>query len=431
VTTRKHFKQLVRDRMARTGERYTVARAHVAAKAAAPPAGEEWALRGGVHEDTAALANVLANAGIVAPHTGAELSEAMILGLGGGLGAGYILWEFTDHASRSRILVLGFRRRWQYPARWAAETAERLGLHADLHETGGVGAAAKRLDAALDRGLPAILWADPYRLGHRHLPAWLDGHGGGPVVAYGRDARGVLVDDRSSGRLTIPAERLAEARNRVVSYKNRLIEIDPALVEIDADRLRDGIREALALQVEHLSERSDSFSLPAWGKWARLLGPGRNKKAWPTVFADGEGLGSALASIHAEAGNRGHLRDLYAAFLREAAPLVDLPLGDAADRWDAACLLWDGLVETAMTCHPDLEELRRLMDATGVAVARGDAAAEEAADLAARRWELQGRLDASLPADPAELFPRLQEGLTAIHGAEVKALDALRSAVED
>jgi hypothetical protein len=312
MTTRKHFKQLVRERMRRTGERYTVARAHVAGEATP----SEWDFRGGVHADTAAFANVLANTGVTAPHTGAELTESMVLGLGGGLGAGYILWEFGEH--RSRILVLGFRRRWQYPARWAAETAERIGLHAEIHETGGTTAAAKRLDAALDRGLPAILWVDASRLGHQHLPAWLDGHGSGPVVAYGRGREGgVLIDDRSSGRLTVPADRLAEARARVGSYKNRLIEIDPELVEIDADRLRSGIREALAIQVAHLSERSDSFSLPAWAKWARLLGPGRNKKAWPNVFADGRGLGSALASIHANAGNRDHLRDLYAGFLRD------------------------------------------------------------------------------------------------------------------
>ena len=214
MTTRKRFKRLVRDRMARTGERYTVARAHVADTTAAPPDGGEWALRGGVNPDTAAFANVLANLGIVAPHTGAPLSEAMVLGLGGGLGAGYILWEFAEHPSRSRHLVLGFQRLWQYPARWAAETATRLGLHADVHETGGAGAAAKRLDAALHRGLPAVQWVDPYRLGHRHLPAHLDGYAGGPVVAYGRASDGrALIDDRSSGRLTVtaatPARRVA------------------------------------------------------------------------------------------------------------------------------------------------------------------------------------------------------------------------------
>ena len=63
----------------------------------------------------------------------------------------------------------------------------------------------------------------------------MDGNGGGPVVAYGRDGDRVLIDDRSvRAAARSPAERLADARARVGSYKHRLIEIDPALVEIDA-----------------------------------------------------------------------------------------------------------------------------------------------------------------------------------------------------
>jgi hypothetical protein len=390
----------------------------------------DWELRGGVHADTAAFANVLANAGIVAPHTGEPLTEAMVLGLGGGLGAGYILWEFAEH--RGRILVLGFRRQWQYPARWAAETAERLGLHADLHETGGAVTARRRLDAALDRGRPAIVWIDPYRLGHRRRPAWLDGHGGGPVVVYGRAGDGALVDDRSIGRLTVPADRLADARARVGSYKHRLIEIDPALVEIDADRLRAGAREALALQVEHLSARSDSFSLPAWAKWARLMTDTRNRKAWPNVFADGRGLASAMASIQADAGDGGHLRWLYGTFLREAADLLgDSRLEDAAGAWDAAAVAWEELIGVAFGADPELERLRGLMIAVAAAVARGDAAAVEAARLAGERWALQERLDADFPADPGALFGRLHDAVAAIHAAETAALAALASAVED
>ena len=165
MTARKHLKQLVRDRMRKTGERYTVARRHVV------DADTSWELRGGVHGDTAAFANVLANLGVVAPHTGEPLTEAMVLGVGGGLGAGYILWEFDSHPFRSRVLTLGFRRQWQYPDRWARETAERLGLHAELHETGGAKAAAAALDAQLDQGLPAIAWIDPYTLGHRGSPS--------------------------------------------------------------------------------------------------------------------------------------------------------------------------------------------------------------------------------------------------------------------
>ncbi|MEZ5090042.1 MAG: hypothetical protein R2719_10165 [Micropruina sp.] len=67
--------------MRKTGERYTVARRHIV------DADTSWELRGGVG-DTAVLANVLANLGVVAPHTGEPLTEAVVLGVGGGLGAG-------------------------------------------------------------------------------------------------------------------------------------------------------------------------------------------------------------------------------------------------------------------------------------------------------------------------------------------------------
>ena len=289
MTARKHFKQLVRERMRKTGERYTVARRHVEGADDAA-----WELRGGVHGDTAAFANVLANLGVLAD--GEPLSEAMILGVGGGLGAGYILWEFEAHDAR--VLTLGFRRQWQYPARWAAETAERLGLHAEVHETGGAKAAAAALDAQLDRGLPAIVWIDTERLGHRGEPPWRSGHGGPPLVVYARSGDEYAFDDRSSVRETVPAARLAAARARVVSYKHRLIAIDPERIDLDADRLRAAVADGLRLQVEHLSAASDSFSLPAWRKWARMITDTRNAKGWPRVFADGHGIASACASIY-------------------------------------------------------------------------------------------------------------------------------------
>ena len=133
MTAHKHLKERIRARMARTGESYTTARRHVLN--ALPPA--EYRLTGGVHPDTHAIAGVLANRGLVDPHTGRPLSEAMVLGVGGGLGAGYILWEFKAHDLRS--LVLGFRNSWQYPDRWAKKTCQRLGVPAAVHEC-GVGA---------------------------------------------------------------------------------------------------------------------------------------------------------------------------------------------------------------------------------------------------------------------------------------------------
>src|SRR3990172_5677944 len=108
MTTDKAFKRVVRARMAKTGERYAAARRTLVEGAtdghhaeptadAATPSG--YRMRGGLHPETATLANVLANQGVVSGVTGEPLTEAAILGIGGGLGAGYILWEFKRHGA--------------------------------------------------------------------------------------------------------------------------------------------------------------------------------------------------------------------------------------------------------------------------------------------------------------------------------------------
>ncbi len=58
---------------------------------------------GGQHPHTAALKNILAYYGVKAPHTGEPFTEAMLLGIGG-LGAGYILWEFGEPAIKAMKL---------------------------------------------------------------------------------------------------------------------------------------------------------------------------------------------------------------------------------------------------------------------------------------------------------------------------------------
>ena len=400
MTTRKHLKSLVRERMRKTGEPYTVARRHIAGQSA--DADTTWSLRSGVHGDTAALTNVLANLGVVAPHTGEPLTEAMVLGVGGGLGAGYILWQFDSHPFRTRVLTLGFRRLWQYPDRWASQTAERLGLHAELHETGSARAAAAALDSQLERGLPAIVWIDTYTLGHRGEPQWRDGYGGPPLIVYERVGDSYAIDDLSTTRVLVPAERLAAARARVGSYKHRLITIDPERIDLD---LRPAVEEGLRLQVEHLSERSDSFSLPAWRKWARMTTDVRNKKGWPTVFADGLGTGSLRASIYTEAAHGAHLRGLYADFLDEAAGLLARDsLTEAAAAWRQAAGCWDQIVDAALAPGDELRE----------AIDREDPA----------RWELQLERDET----PGKV-PEVGELVAAMYRVETHALELLSSSL--
>ncbi|HEV2921702.1 MAG TPA: BtrH N-terminal domain-containing protein, partial [Actinomycetota bacterium] len=407
-------------------ESYTTARRHVLN--ALPPS--EYQLLGGVHPDTHAIAGVLANRGLLAPHTGRPLSEAMVLGVGGGLGAGYILWEFKAHDSRS--LVLGFRNSWQYPDRWARKTCQRLGVPAAVHETGSAGKADAELRAAAGQGVPAIAWADQQALGYRHLPAMLDGRGGPPVTVYAIDdaARAALIDDRNRAPLRVPLDALAAARARVGSYRHRQLALDAPAAELDVGGLSKAVRDGLAEQVEHLSKRSDSFSLPAFRKWARLLTGTGNAKAWPKVFADRVSLFDACLSVYenlepAAGSGGGNLRGLYAQFLDEAAGLLGAPpLAEAAGAYREAAARWHQVAEVALPADREpFAEARRLTDRLQAQVELGDAARQAAAGTAARLWALRDRWRPEFPGDDEDV-EALLAGLAAAVGAACDAEEA-------
>ena len=109
VTSQKQLKARIRTRMAATGERYAAARAQLVGTGGdhddfRSVVDTGWTLRGGSDPDAAALANILANSRVVGPE--GPLSEELIFLVAGGLGAGYILWEFQH--DDSRIVTLGF-----------------------------------------------------------------------------------------------------------------------------------------------------------------------------------------------------------------------------------------------------------------------------------------------------------------------------------
>lgn len=432
MTTAKQLKARVRARMARTGERYAVARAHVVGGAADPGPVVDlgWTLRGGTDPDTAALANVLAHRGVTGP--GGPLTEPLLLLVGGGLGAGYILWEFAH--DDGRVVTLGFTHSWQYFDRRLATTVERLGLDVAWSRTGGAAAAAQALADTLDAGDPAIVWPDRYHLGYWNLPPFLDGMGGDPVVAYAASGGRVHVDDRTLAPLTVPVADLDRARARVGSYRNTMLVVRTADAVVPADRLRSAVRAGLEAGADHLGGTSTSFALPAWRKWSRLLVDPRAAKGWPTVFADRRGLLRALASVWEgvePAGmSGGHLRGLFADGLEQAADLLGEPaLAAQAPRWREIAERWHALAETALPDDvPEIARMRTLTATVTGAVAEGDAGAGERAAAAEELWALRaGHADAP-PLDEerlADVLAGMSGHLAAIHDAESAAVAAL------
>jgi hypothetical protein len=265
----------------------------------------------------------------------------------------------------------------------------------------------------------------------------MHGEGGPPVTVYGIDdqAGTALLDDRNRAPLTVSLDVLAAARARVGSYKHRLLVLDAPAAELDSDRLRRAVLDGLAEQVEHLSQRSDSFSLPAFRKWARLLGPSGNAKAWPKVFADRVGLFDACVSVYENVEpvgwDGGNLRGLYAEFLDEAAGLLEAPgLAKAAAAYREAEAAWRAVAETAMPADREpFAEARRLTDRLQDQVEAGDAAQEEAAATAARLWALRDRWRREFPGDVEDLLAALAAAVLATCEAEEAALERLAAAL--
>jgi hypothetical protein len=194
---------------------------------------------GGIHPETAALTNVLAAKQIVAPHTGKPFSEPMLLGISGGLGMGYILWEFQEHRMQHniRVLVLAFQNNWQYTSKYYETVCQRLGLKFSIPETGNKKVAAQTLHDALARSTPVVAWVDGASMPYLQLPEAMKGHFGHIVAVCGMEGDEVLIDDLATQPFKVPADVFAEARARIGSFKNRLLIVEGAAANITGDSL--------------------------------------------------------------------------------------------------------------------------------------------------------------------------------------------------
>ncbi len=382
---------------------------------------------GGQHPDTAAYAAALSYQGVTAPHTGQPYSEAMLLGIGGGLGMGYILWEFK--AGDRKALVLGMRNNWQYPVKFLTALAQRMAFPVEVLETGGAKRAQANLAGILEQGVPAVAWTDLALMPYMMLPPDLHGCYGHVVTTVGLDdANGLaLIDDRAATLFTVADGDFAQARGRIPSYKNRVARLGrPSEYDLEA-----AIKAGLADCVANLGRASDSFALPAIRKWARLMTDAEHAKGWPVVFARRRGLYDALKSVYEAVSpggpQGGSLRDLYAEFLTEAAPIVRRPqLDEIAYHYKYINVRWSNLGELALPTEVPLlartKELLARRQALYAALG-GDGLVERRAI----NEELDG-LDAAVaeefPLNDREidaLFATLQEELSGIYAAEIEA----------
>ena len=360
------------------------------------------------------IANQLASTTVLAPHNGRPFSEAMLLGISGGLGCTYILWEFKKYSTAS--LVTGFTYRCNYFKEAVTQAIERAGAKVTFRETSGSKTAIKHLDQALDEGkIPSGL-LDPYYMPHRGIPDHLEGCGGIDVTICGREGNGYLVQDR--GIFPLNSKDMSSARGRVGSYKNRLVLLEPA----GAIDIEKSIRAGIADCVRYLGEPSTSFGIPAIAKWARLITDSENQKGWRKVFAEGRGLFNTLVSIYTsiEQDGSGGLRNLYAEFLGEADAIVS-GLEDARAAYKTSASAWTRVAHTAIASFP---EMRKLCDERLQLLAKSDSSGlkEVNAEIENQRKTHDGNT-----FEPDGLFDELQSNLKAVVAAEKSAHATLKA----
>jgi len=345
--------------------------------------------------------------------------------------------EFTGHRP---IVTLGFRNQWQYPDRWLVKTCSRLGIEANLFETSGHVKALRTLREALSEDGPRpLVWIDAQEIGYWHFPERLSGMGGYPVVVTAeRDGR-FFIDDRNSATISVDEATLRAARGRVSSYRNRLVTLE-APAEIPMHILAGAIETGLEDQVRHLGSDSDSFSLPAWRKWARMLTDTKHKKGWANAFAGQEGLFGVLLtiyeSIESSGFGGGSLRGLFATFLDTAADVVDRPaLSRVSEAYRDLDMQWVGLAERAAPVDEELfSRARELIDALHEYVLDGgDGQGPAARMMAEELWRLRDAQDDRLLFDARTFEALLEELGEDIHGlyeAERRVLAELAVAIK-
>jgi hypothetical protein len=380
------------------------------------------------------MTNVLANQGFVSPHNGRPLSESMVLGIAGGLGCGYILWEFKKYDAA--ILVMGFQNKWNYTTEFMQNFCDRVGVKAEFLETGGAKTAAKHLDEALNDGRFPIAWVDQEKLPYFYLRPMYEGCFGHFVTVFGQENGRYLLDDRSQKPLSVDGESLSQARGRIGSYKNRLLLLESSGSDFD---LPAAIMAGLEDCVDYLSQSSQTFALPVYKKWARMMTDTKNKKGWPVVFKEKVGLYSTLRSLHEAiklfdtAG--GGLRGFYADFLEEAEEILNLPaLGEAAEKYRQVADLWNNFADAVL---PDdiapLKETKSLLAKKYERfLVQGTEAGAELRQLSQKLQEMEMELNGRFPISDDTmhaLFADMQGHLEKIYAAEKEALGTLARAI--
>ena len=393
----------------------------------------------GRHWETGSIHNALALQGMNAPHTGKPYSEALLLGISGGIVFGYFTFEYKGYLPHVAMLT----RNTFSPF---TTILERLGIAQDVQQTNKAEVAEKNLRDTLDSGLYPLVWADQFSLPYNCLPSDEPMWGMMPILAVESDGKSVDVADRSSQPLHLSMADLTKARGRVKDDKYRLVTLDAPQTAKLAGAVHKGICQTIKLFTEEPPRGArDNFGFAAYEKLANLLINTRNKQSWERFFAPGVRMYYALAGSPIQPGAYhwvmtwgsadGAERGLYADFLLEAALILKKPaLKESAGKFRESYRLW---LDFANALLPDdvplLGESKKLIQKKhDLFINLGESGLPEIKQINTQLNKLLKQSETDFPlsnAQVSEFRTNLQDILLKISAVEQQAVDLLQNAI--
>lgn len=390
--------------------------------------GQRWA--------TGYIVNALAYQDAKAPHTGKTYSEAMIMGVNGGISAGYFTFHYEGYDPQVELLTY-----YPYNNDLIA-VFDRLNIPKDVRQTDNPTKAAANIINALAKGQPAIVFADMFTLSYTGEPAYSDGQAMVPILVYGHENDRVLIADRARVPLEVSVANLLEAQSKVRKLKNRTITLGAPDARKLPEAVRAGIEATIAIFTEppHFApQAASSFGFAGMQKWANELVDTRTKNGWFRRYPRGAAFYNVLKSSYRSlelyfTGGNG-ARDLYADFLDEAADLLSKPaLRQVAVTYRASASMWRELAEVHLPeSVPLFKQTRTLMRRDyDLFMNQGAASIGERRDISAELRGLREQAANDFPLsedDCASLRDDLHDRIMAISSHERGAIDMLREAI--
>ena len=387
----------------------------------------------GRYWDTASIRNALDYQGVKAPHTAEPYTEAMLMGISGGVTFGYFTFHYDGYDPQVNLLT----RNTFEPT---DKIFGRMGIAREVLQSTSADKGRINLIKAIEDGHAPLAYPDMWSLTYNAMPYDAGMWGGLPVVVFGYEPEqgNAYISDRSFVPLIVSTDELDAARARVKKDKHRLLILEHPDESLLVSAVRQGIRDCIELMTEKPPRGSSkNFGLSGLLHWGDMLQK-TTKGSWAEAYPTGRPLLSVLMSSYTFLGpafgkTMKAERDVYANFLDESAKILQMPeLENVAVRYRIAGDAWDGLLCALLPEDvPMLKKAREYIDIKHESfVETGTAALPEMIECTQKLDALKTESEQDFPMTDAEisdLRDELYRHVTIVHEAEEEAIMALKS----